>query len=371
MSRKKWIKIFFLFSFIVIGSVGSINYIMDPLWTFSHAHQFNSKQNGFNERQQKTNHIYFNGLDHYDGILLGSSRTTYINQNDFHGMNIYNYALNSMYPFEYKDYIDFAKEYKNEKLKYIIIGADFYGTNTVKDVMFENPKYYIDQTKTFLYRYKMLFSLDTLRQSLGNVKLYLFGKKRYYMYYTRRNVRIQNKVSEREQLERYKKNIIKHTYNLSNEKYVYDKNYKNVLKQIKNENPKTKIIVFTPPITADLFVSIMKYAGRFNDYKKWLHELVTVFEEVYCFMDINSITRDLKNYADDDHAYSYIGKLVANKISDYDNENIPNDFGILINKDNIDSFIDEQNNKIQVYKFNSIFPGESMESKLKLHNSSL
>ena len=62
--------------------------MIDPLWSFAYDNKFNTIQKGFNERQQKTNNVYFNGLNEYDRILLGSSRTTFINQNDFQNMKI-------------------------------------------------------------------------------------------------------------------------------------------------------------------------------------------------------------------------------------------------------------------------------------------
>ena len=105
MKSTKWIKIFFGLSLIGVLFVGGVNYIVDPLWMFDYSNKFNQKQDGFDERQQKTNYIYFKSQGNFDGILLGSSRATFVNQNDFIDMNIFNYSSNSMQPFEYKGYI--------------------------------------------------------------------------------------------------------------------------------------------------------------------------------------------------------------------------------------------------------------------------
>ena len=51
-------------------------------------------------------------------------------------MDIYNYSLSGMNPFEYKGYIDFSKKVKGEELKNIIIGIDFFGTNKLKNTKF-------------------------------------------------------------------------------------------------------------------------------------------------------------------------------------------------------------------------------------------
>lgn len=36
-----------------------LNYVTDPLWLFDHSNQYNDIQQGFNERQQKVNHLTF------------------------------------------------------------------------------------------------------------------------------------------------------------------------------------------------------------------------------------------------------------------------------------------------------------------------
>ena len=58
MNSKKWIKILLILCILAVGFVGGINYLVDPLWTFSHSNRFNNAQNGFDERQQKTNYIF-------------------------------------------------------------------------------------------------------------------------------------------------------------------------------------------------------------------------------------------------------------------------------------------------------------------------
>ena len=110
MNSKKFLKVVFGFSFSIIFLIFFINYIVDPLWLFQHSNKFNQKQGSYDERQLKTNYLYYNLKDNFDGILLGSSRATYVNQNDFENMNIFNYSSGAMHPYEYKFYIDFAKK---------------------------------------------------------------------------------------------------------------------------------------------------------------------------------------------------------------------------------------------------------------------
>ncbi len=350
LSAKQWIKIFFILLLFAFSSLGLINYTIDPLWTFNHVNQFNQIQEGFNERQQKSNYVYFNKLNQFDGILLGSSRSTFINQYDFAPIKIYNYACNSMYPFEYKKYIDFAKKNSLSDFKYIIIGIDFYGSNipNMKKIQFYLPEHYINNTLSFLYRYKMLILKDTLEKSLINIKKSLTNYRQHG--FSRDNIKYNPKVSEAERVKRYLTNIKRHTDEMSNKNYIYNKNYINILKHIKEDNPHTKFIIFTSPITADLLVSIITKGNRFKEYEKWLKETISVFGEVHHFMNINIVTKNLQNYADDDHYYPYIGTLIAHKLIEKKDNNIPKDFGILLNKQNINNFLIEFHQKIKKYE---------------------
>lgn len=349
MSYKKWIKLFFIISFFIITFIISINYWIDPLWTFPHSHKFNKIQKSFDERQLKTNYIYNRGLKSFDGILLGSSRSTFINQNDFKNMNIYNYSFANMYPYEYDGYIDFAKKVKGQDFKYIIIGADFYGTNVPKDMKSKMPEFYINKTEEIFYKYKMLLSLDVFEKSLLNIKYSLIGRMRYY---DRKNIKYQERVIEDKRIKSYNIAIKGHTNSLSNDKYMYNDNYLKILEQIKRKNPNTKIIIFTSPISSNLLVSIIKEGKRINEYKRWINEMINVFGEVNHFMDINTITLNLQNYPDDDHAYPYVLKLLANKVSGEYNNKSPVNFGIVLNKGNVDSYFHEFEEKIKDYKTN-------------------
>lgn len=346
MIAKKWIKIFILGVIFTSFFIGVFNFTIDPLWTFSHTNKFNNKQDGFDERQQKTNYIYTRSLDNYDGILLGSSRATFINQKDFTNMNIYNYSSSALLPSEYKGYIDFAKKIKGKDFKYIIIGSDFFGTNELKKKVFDS-EFYVKNTENIFYKYKMLLSIHTFKKSIRSVENSIYQNEQYY---DRNNIKYYKRVSEEERIRRFNRNIKKHTSELSGESYKYNNEYINILKEIKNDNPNTKFIVYTSAITADLLNSIIKNAEREKEYERWLKELVSVFGEVEHFMTINTITKNLQNYPDDDHAYPDVVKLIANKLSNTENSDIPDDFGILLTKDNIDLELIEI--KKQIKNFN-------------------
>ncbi|OCL98870.1 hypothetical protein AAX29_01380 [Aliarcobacter thereius] len=71
-------------------------------------------------------------------------------------------------------------------------------------------------------------------------------------------------------------------------------------------------------------------------------------------MTINTITKNLENYPDDDHAYPSVLKLLANKLSNFPNKDIPKDFGVLVTKDNIDEHLQNLRKQIKEYDLNKI-----------------
>ena len=346
MNNKKWLKTLLITSTIIISFVGIINYMIDPLWCFNHKNILNNKKVAFNEREQKTNYIYFNDKLKFDTILLGSSRTVNINQNDFINMNVYNYAVSAMVPYEYKEYINFTKQI-NPNLKNIIVGIDFFlGTNKLPSAKINYPRKYINNTTSFAYKYKMLFSKNLFNHSIKNIKLNLIENRKPYF---NNNIKYWPRKSEKERIKSYNKWLKKNLYNLSDKNYTYNNNYLKLLQDLKNENKNINFIIFTSPITANLLVSFIKDLDRMDDYQRWLKETISVFGNIHHFMDINTITKNVQNYTDDNHYYPNIGKLIANKISGKPNSDIPDDFGIILNKDNLNEYMQKFKEKIKGY----------------------
>ena len=317
----------------MIFFIGIVNYIIDPLWCFNKNIAFGENQDGFNERQQKTNKITFTPFD-YDTLIIGSSRTTYINQNDFEGTHAFNYACSNMDPYEYNGYIEYAKKINKKPFKKIIIGVDFFRTNEKNPSQFENPIFYINKSNSFLYRLKNLISLDALRFSLGNVaKKYISSN--YFGYSRITNVKYMNKIDEE-----YKKKLIKCEFKEYSKRYGKKYKYRNIKKifnTLKNNNRDTEFIVFTTPVSKVL-LELINQQGRLIDYKKWIRDCVQSFGKLYNFMYLNDITKNLDNYKDLDHFKPEVGSLIAQRITGYTTPKA-RDFGVLVTKNNMEQHL--------------------------------
>lgn len=347
MSYRNWVKTFFWLIGSVIALFALFNYTIDPLWTFCHSNRYNNAQPGFNERQQKTNRAYFCGLDDYDALLLGSSRTTYINQHDFEGMEVFNYAGVSMYPVEYRGWIEQAKAIKGAPFDTIILGVDFFGSNNGPFGQYQidttpAPSDYLERTRSFLYRYKMLFSMDTLYKSIDSIK---HSKQLDTTDYTRDNVKQTIHISPQRKAQAVHHQRGLYGNSVYGKAYHYNEKVRSYLEKIKRENPDTRFIVFTTPISADLF-RLLVQKGNYPDYKKWLGMLVGVFGEVYDFMGINSVTNNPENYADLHHFYPDIGTMIAKRITGR-GDGVPEDFGIRVTSQNLQQHFEDMDRQAE------------------------
>lgn len=336
MNYKAWFFTTLTLILLSLAAVAGFNWYIDPLWCFSHSHQYNQIQMPFDERRQKTNYAAFHDFD-YDALLLGSSRVTYIDQHDFKGLKVYNYGASNMLMEEYYDYVEYAKEKKGRDFDYIIIGLDFWTTNRNKTLPspIEEPSFYIEKTESFGYRYKMLFSYDTYQFALQNFRASRDGRAVNFAY-DRNNVKTLLPVTPEE-----RENKIANTAATYREKLYKDYEYmpvKEILLKLKKANPHTKFVVFTTPESLPL-MQLIEEENLMPYYERWLRDCVEVFGEVYHFMYPNSVTSNLANYYDASHFYPHIGTMMAHKIMGEKDENMPADFGAKLDRYNIDEEI--------------------------------
>ena len=325
---------------MTLASIGSINYTIDPLWVFGSKNKFNTYQYNINERQLKTNKLYFQRDESIDTLLLGSSRVSYINQNDFIGMNVFNFAEDDQYPFELNGKIEAAKSIQGKDFKYIIIGFDFIGASQGKWIQkhkLERPDQmiYLKKAQEENYRIKTLFGLDTLKYAFKNIQLSLSSQR--HIVYSRDNVKYMYPYSATKKIK-----VLEGEYNYIKRNhygtFVYDENITDMYNLLKDNNPRTKFIVFTTPVTAKLY-ELKNDLGLHDEYKRWLKELVENFGIVYDFTGINSVTLNPDNYRDVHHFDPRVGKLIVDRILEHNNSKIPNDFGHKLTKANVEQYL--------------------------------
>ena len=335
---KKWIAYNIFLASSVLLLMGSFNYFMDPFWCFEHSHRYNSLQKGTNERQQKSNYIYFT-TKKYDTLLLGSSRTTYMDRHAFENMNVYNFAAPGMRPQEYITYIDFTIQKCQQPIKTIILGADFFGYLNYGLFMFDNAPDIVTMTQTPYYRWKMLLSFDVTNNSIKNIRDYYHHKS--IDRYNRDNVK--SSFPRPTDFTGFDARIQDDALRYAQSEYSSqpNPNFLALLKEIKTKYQTKKFIIYTTPVSRPLFLQLIK-TGHYKDYENWLRDLVNIYGEVHHFMYINSVaTDDRKYFADCNHAYTDTYTLIAHEITATNDPSIPEDFGMLLTKENIEEKLKE------------------------------
>lgn len=339
MSLGNFLKSFLFLSIIFLSLIGSFVYFMDPFWTFNHSHKFNSIQYASNEREQKSNLLYFKDAN-YDALLLGSSRVTFLNQEEFKDIKVFNYSFSLAMPQEYSSYIEFAKKQNKKDFEYIIIGLDFFGSNkNVEENM--NPDDIFEHINSFAYRYKLLFSIDSLKVSLENLKRAI--RHNYAgRSYDRHNIAYTTKIDENEVLKIVENTKVEDFIGNIKE-YEFNENLGQIFEKLKKDNPNSKFIIYTTP-TSKVYLDKLKELNLYDDYKKWISISVNSFDKIINFMDYNSITINYSKYfMDYHHIYPEYSNLIINKIMAKDESNLPKDFGKVLTKKNLETYLKDLN----------------------------
>lgn len=301
--------------------VALINYIVDPLWMFKTSNLFNQKQLDFDERQQKTNYLVYNKSD-YDSLILGSSRSTYIDQNIFN--KTFNYSANSMYPYEYEYFINIFSIITQKTPKNIILGVDFFGSNRNENKKNKTLLYY-KNTKSNFYRIKMLYSFKILRFSFKNIRQSIKTNK---LYYNRDLIKFNEKIDNCNLPEKIK-NTLKYLKN-----YNYDETLFNTFIELKNKY-NSDFIVYTTPVTFEQ-IKLYHELGFDEYYFRWLEELISSFGGIYHFMLPSSLTKEKSNFFDAGHATKNTMDIIGKVL--FFNKKIDGDNFIYLTKDNFDNF---------------------------------
>lgn len=332
MRDKKFVHLFVLTLFGIIAIVIITNYIVDPLFTFKHIKEVNINYKDVNERLQKTNYLKYVD-NNFDALLLGNSRVSYINTNDFNiGYKIFNYSINALSPLEYETIIDHFIFLTGKNPKIILIGIDLFSL-TMKTYSEEFEQIFKNQNDP-LYRYKNLVSFDTFLLSVKNIFSTIqlhYGvydrKQRFYNRSLEKGSTIKNAISNKEYIE------------LGNWGFSFSHDLiMNTLQALKTKYKHSQFIIFTPPIHSFLLKNWSQNDLFLQTHYKALENLVDIFGEVHHFLYFDPIFADNTNFYDVFHFYPYIGSLIANHIS---NEIKTENVGILLNKNNIHPYLNK------------------------------
>ena len=338
MSDKKFtVTIVILFA-VLVSSVVSFNFWIDPLWHYSHAHAYNDVQKVINEREQKIAQLQFEEKD-FDTLLIGSSRSTYIHPTAFGTWDVFNASVANLSMREYQSYILYAQS-QNKDIERIILGVDFFKSSEEEAGAARSVNNYEAKVKQPFYRAKNLLSLQVLDYSIDNFKLSRGNLITEDRLYNRQGEAFAKKLTENEIEKMTAEKIKRFEETFYGEHYTYYPKYAEIMTKVKNTVPNGEMIVFTTPISTELFKTLVN-TGLYDDYEVWIRDLVEVYGGVWNFMYPNTVTNDINNYYDGHHFYPEIGSLIANRIENGTASPATDDFGFYVTTDNIEKHLKE------------------------------
>jgi hypothetical protein len=105
---------------------------------------------------------------------------------------------------------------------------------------------------------------------------------------------------------------------------------------------KIELIVFIPPSHAT-YGEAIRLAEKWEIYEDWMREIVKI-KPIIDFSGYNSITTvdiddSMEYYIESTHYKEKVGNIILERILSDKNPNVPDDFGVLVTSENIESHL--------------------------------
>lgn len=341
MKPRSWLLKLTLTSIVVLGipfgGVMAFNYYIDPLWNFTHSNEYNDFQNGFNERIQKTNWINAReGELNFDSLMIGTSRTTYINPSNFKE-DVLHYGLSELHVTEYRDYMEYAQKKNAKPFDKIYMELTIRSFDLWVKPVFNEAQTFFDDSEAPFQRITSLFSYDTYERAKFNYEISKNNYTDIYRAYNR-DMEVFTDVKQEDIAARIVKlkDQLKARDEYNPKWAAYDEDYKQRLLNIRNAFPESEFIVFTDLAIADRLKLTIEHPQHTENYKRYIRHIVEVFGKVYSFHGYNEVTTNWDNFFDVYHFYPHIGDMVARDLQNGVNTEILT----IVTEDNMDEYFE-------------------------------
>ncbi len=344
--RYNWI--FLLSVFLPVVTVGVFNIIVDPYDVFNTPNFLGI--NHSKPRKDNSDRL-FKAIDIIRikpiSILIGSSRTKRALDPNHPALKnkqpTYNLALNSINYYELRRYVEDAVA-NQKKLNLVIVGLDFFmfRKSNENEVIFSEQR--LEKRHISLKDLiDVIFSLDVL---LASKETIIDSKKTMpdMLRYGDQNGFMPKLNPDREAIQsRFEKYI--NVYHKSyTEQYQLSTQFLDELKKVVDlcQENQIKLVLFISPAHATQWEAI-RSSGKWSIFEEWKRKIVKI-TPVFDFSGYNSITTEtihnqMENYTDNSYYTPKVGNLVLDRILSYKEKDVPRDFGILINPENLESHL--------------------------------
>jgi hypothetical protein len=310
-------KLYGIVTFLLLGSVAGINWLIDPLW-YSHGNILTGKNFTFNERITKTN-VFLRTKDkvNYNCIILGSSRVTALRPSEFQDAQCFNYALKGAEIPDFVNYANFLQE-QGIQPKIVYIGVD--GMNFVEKERTEQEPLAIETlaTKSPLQAY---LSSDVLLFSA----MTLLGLSPDPGGYYDQNFEAMDFENPPTYTPEFYKPLEPQRCDLSSVETFAN------LRQV---FPQAKFVGYVPPISAWSMINDTYGRNLMDCYLLGYHQLAQSYDAMYDFTAPSAVTKNPSNTFDGSHFSVTVNNKIAAVLQGKTNE----DFGIRLDQHSFDEY---------------------------------
>jgi hypothetical protein len=356
MNYSKWIKITVLYTALLFAFIVVPNIFFDTFGVYSSLFDLNKGKkinysmsaSGINQRIYNTELILRNP-DRFDSFLFGSSRIGVIDPGKITTGHFYNMSYPQGIVAEHLSIIKtFLK--KGIKIKNVIIGMDEFSFKS-RISEHENQLLYImhpdvsGKSRSNLF-FRYFFRLPRPFEISFWFKFLFKNNGEFKPLFNDTGLNVSWLATEKKIAATGKYSFLNEDFAYS--PFIFDQQLANeVFAQIDEMKLLAKknnfsLIIFFNPIYAQRYAN---YAAGFLSIKKDLAE----HTDFYDFSGFNSITTDDFNYYEDHHYRYLIGDMIIQRISGNGNIKVPDDFGVLVTKNNVYTYINKQ--KMEMGKY--------------------
>lgn len=348
-----YIALLVIVAFITILILQIPTLLVDPYKVFGLT-DFNKKNFDPNTRYLKIEYLLKNKKP--DAFILGSSRVNFydvklaslLSQHNYYNMTAFN-----DYPLSIRKKLEWLVA--NRNVNQIIIGMDYdhQAINETEDsdlLRQEHPLISGEPKLKFYYKYTafqpetLILSIQSnLEKEVKNVFDVTIGQSKLLRKdelrlkdpesYIASNFKPATTVEGKSKLIKEEPKKLKSIQELQK-----------IIEIAKSKNIEHIIII--NPLNHHRFITF-----DIDSYATWIRRMVTVTDQVWDFSGINSITKNDKFYYEDTHFTKQAGDLVLSKVFNKKIEqSLPDDFGVLVTKENLDSHLERLKQLHEDYK---------------------
>lgn len=318
--------------------------LVDPYKVFGLTN-FNKKNFDPNTRYLKIEYLLKDNLP--NAFILGSSRVNFYDAKVaslLSGYNYYNMTAFNDYPLTIRKKLEWLAN--NRKINQVILGMDYdhQAIDQTKDsdlLRQEHPLISGEPKVKFYYKYTafqpetlILCIQSNLEKEVKNLFDLTIGQSKLLQKeqlrlkdptsYIANNFKPASTIEGKTKLQKEEASKLKSIQELEK-----------IINIAKAKNIKTTIVI--NPLNQHRFLTF-----DLDSYTTWLRRMLEVVDQFWDFSGINSITKNDQYYYEDTHFTKQAGDLVLSKV--FNNQkyikDIPADFGILVNKENLNAHLE-------------------------------